>query len=103
MWAVRKMRDRNGNGVPVRTKEQVETILRSHGVDILNDKGYDAVFVFHMGVSDYLGSSMPDEASIAKYVRDLLDDSDGYDGIAFTRFLADCSAKGDPIDWEDMI
>lgn len=102
-WAISKMRDRNGNKVQMKTKEQVESILKSNNVEIENDNGYDKVFVMHMGLSDYLGSSIPDEARLAKYVKDVLDDKDGYDGIALSRFLADCSAKGIPIMWEDVI
>ena len=34
---------------------------------------------------------------------DEMDDPDGYEGMAFSRFLADCNAKGVPIVWEDMI
>lgn len=102
-WAISKMKDRNGNKVAMRSKEQVESVLKSNNVDIQNDYGYDKVFVFHMGISDYMGSSITDEAHIAKYVKDVLDDRDGYDGIAFSRFIADCSAKGVPIIWEDVI
>lgn len=102
-WAISKMRDRNGNKVPMRTKDQVEAMLKSNNVEIENDYGYDAVFVLHMAISDYMGSSISDEPHLTKYVKDVLDDKDGYEGIAFTRFLADCSAKGIPIMWEDMI
>lgn len=102
-FAVSKMRDRNGQKLKMRTKEEVETILRNNNVEIENDYGYDKVFVMHMGLSDYMGSSITDEMHLAKYVKDVLDDEDGYEGIALTRFLADCSAKGMPIVWEDMI
>lgn len=102
-WAISKMRDKNGNKIPMKTKEQVESILKTNNVEIQNDYGYDKVFVMHMGISDYLGSSIPDDARLAKYVKDVLDDKDGYEGIALTRFLADCSAKGMPIMWEDVI
>lgn len=97
------MRDRNDSPIVEKTKEQVESMLRNYGVTINNNFGYDAVFVMHMGMSDYLGSSIIDEAKLARYVKDVLDDRDGYNGIAFTRFLADCTAKGVPIDWEDML
>ena len=29
--------------------------------------------------------------------------SDGYDGLSFTRFVADCIGSGKPVMWEDMI
>ena len=37
------------------------------------------------------------------FVREYLDDSDDYDGLPFTRFLADCIGSGKPVIWEDMI
>ena len=102
-WAVGNMRDRNGRPLQARTKDSIERILSTYGIKLDNDKGYDKVFVFHMGVSDYLGGSIPDEAHIARYVKEVLDDVDGYEGIAFSRFFADCNGKGVPIIWEDMI
>ena len=97
------MIDRSGNKVQMKSKDEVETILKRNNVEINNDQGYDKVFVMHMGLSDYFGSSIVDEAHLARYVKDVLDDEDGYDGIALTRFLADCCAKGVPIIWEDVI
>lgn len=102
-WAVKMMRTRDGGRVTMRTKEQVEQMLRNNGVEIQNNKGYDIVYVTHMAYSDFYGSSLRDEASVARYVKDYLDDVDGYDGIAFTRFMSDCIATGTPVDWEDMI
>ena len=102
-WAVSMMKDRNGAKVKMKTKEEVDTILRANSVELENNRGYDSVFVMHMGLSDYFGSSIPDETHLAKYVKDVIDDRDGYEGIALTRFLADCSAKGVPVIWEDVI
>ena len=102
-WAVSKMRDRSKNKVTMKSKEEVDAILKRNNVEIKNDEGYDAVFVMHMGLSDYFGSSIMDELHLAMYVKDVLDDEDGYEGIALTRFLADCNAKGIPIIWEDVI
>jgi len=102
-WAVSQMRDKNDEKIPIKSKEKVESLLHTYGVEIENDRGYDKVFVYHMGVSDYLGDSVPDDAHLARYVKNVLDDKDGYDGIALTRFLADCNGKGIPVMWEDMI
>lgn len=102
-WAVSKMRDKKGNRVTRKGKDDIESILKKYGVEIENDFGYDKVFVFHMGMSDYYGGSIPDEAHLAQYVKEVLDDKDGYEGIAFTRFLADCNGKGTPVLWEEMI
>lgn len=97
------MKDREGKKLQAQDKEKVEAVLKANSVTLENDKGYDKVFVYNMGRSDYLGSSIADEAHLAKYVKDLLDDKDGYEGIAFNRFLADCIGKGVPIIWEDMV
>ena len=102
-WAVSMMKDRNENRLQMYDKERVDSILRSNGITLDNDKGYDKVFVFNMGRSDYLNSSIMDEAHLAKYVKDVLDDKDGYEGMAFTRFYADCIGKGVPVVWEDMM
>ena len=102
-WAVSQMKDRNGNRLQMYDKERVDNILKTNNVNLDNDKGYDKVFVLNMGRSDYLGSSITDEPHLAKYVKDVLDDKDGYEGIAFTRFYADCIGKGIPIVWEDMM
>ena len=102
-WAVSMMEDRAGNRLVMKSKEQVEAILKAHGIELENDYGYDKVYVMHMGLADYVGSSIIDEAHLAKYVKDVLDDPDGYEGVAFTRFFADCNGKGIPIIWADMI
>ena len=102
-WAVKHMRDRSNKPVAMIDKEAVDDMLRQHGIKLENDKGYDSVFVFHMGKSDYLGSSITGDAALCQYVKDVLDDRDGYDGIAFSRFIADCNAKGEPIIWENML
>lgn len=102
-WAVSQMRDRDGNKIKPKSKEDVDAHLKNIGINLKNDKGYDAVYVYHMGMSDYLGSSVPNEQLLAFFVKDYLDDPDGYDGIAFSRFFADCNGKGCPIMWEDMI
>ena len=102
-WAISKMRNQDDKPIQEKSIEAVESILAKHNVKLENDYGYDKVFVMHMGISDYLGSSIPEESYLARYVKDVLDDRDGYDGIAFTRFVADCGGKGVPIIWEDMI
>lgn len=102
-WAIKNMRDKNDKKITPMKKEEVESILKANGIEIENDYGYDKVFVFHMGLSDYYNGSIPDDPHLARYVKEVLDDKDGYEGIALTRFLADCNGKGIPIIWEDMI
>ena len=69
-----------------------------HLLKMSNDY-YDAVFVANMCKADYLGSSVPDGLHLCLYVKDVIDDVDGYDGIAFNRWYADMCRKGIQVDW----
>lgn len=102
-WAISKMRDRNGKKIEMLPKEKVDAMLKQHGVEIKEDKGYDSVYVFHMIKSDFWGSSITNEQMMAKMVGDIMNDPDGYEGMVFTRFYADCIGSGTPIIWEDYM
>lgn len=102
-FATKKMRDRNGNKLQVSDKASVENTLKANNITIENDKGYDVAYVFNKAKSKCFGSSIMDEAHLAKSVKDYLDDKYGYDGIAFSHFYADCVAQGVPILWEEML
>lgn len=101
-WAVSNMTDRNGNKVKAYDKPKVEAMLAVSNIQLKNDKGYDKVFVANMAQADFLGNSLMNEMQVARYVKDYIDDPDGYDGLPFTRFYADCIGSGTPIEWEDM-
>lgn len=102
-FAINKMttRDSNNNEVPlaVITKEHLQELLSNNNIHIDKDYIYDALFVINMGKADYLGSSIPDENYLARYVNDVINDIDGYDGLPFNRWYADMAHKGIPIDW----
>lgn len=85
------------------TKEQVEKMLESYGINIKRNKMFDAVYVANMCKADFLGKSIPTEEHLALYVKDVLDDVDARDGYVFNRFYADCMFMDNPIDWEDML
>lgn len=92
----------NHGKTPV-TKEKVDEILTNHGISLNNNELYDYVYVYNMGNNDFLGSSIPDEKHLAHYVKDVIDDKDGYDGIVFNRWYADTVSQGIPIEWEEML
>jgi len=102
-WAVSHMRGRDGKKIEMRSLEQVEKILKAYNVELKNDVGYDKVYVMHMCLADYFGSSVIEERYLAMFVKDYLDDPDGYPEIAFSRFMADCIATGTTINWADLI
>ena len=78
-------------------------MLTRYGVTLENDKGYDKVYAANMCKADFYGSSIEDEKHALLYVKDLLDDPDGYDELVFNRFMMDCMGKNIPIIWEDML
>lgn len=98
-FAVSKMK----HGKSPISKEKTDELLRTYGVKLDNNELYDYVYVVNMGNNDYLGSSIPDEKHLALYVKDVIDDKDGYDGIVFNRWYADMSRLGIPIEWEEML
>lgn len=85
------------------TIEQVDNLLRMNNINLENNQLYDYVFVANMCKADYLGSSVIDEMHLAKYIKDTIDDVDGYDGLVFNRWYADMCRKGIVINWEEMI
>lgn len=85
------------------TKEQVEELLAKNGVSIEDTSNYDFVFVANMGKADYLKSSIPDEAHLALYVKDVLDDPDAEDGVTMRRWYATMVANGVGVDWSELL
>ena len=83
--------------------EEFEKSLKRYRVDIPSNNLYDAAYLASMIEADFWGSSIEDEEHMARYIKDVLCDVDGYDGLVFSRFLADCSAKGNVIFWDKML
>ena len=102
-FAVSNMRKDSGEKIAPITKEALDLLLAKNGIELDNKFGYDYVFVANMCKADYLGSSVPDDAHLAKFVKDYCDDPDGYSELPMTRFYADTIGKGIPIIWEDML
>ena len=84
-------------------KDKVDETLNKHNIILDNNVLYDYVYVYNMGYNDFLGSSIPDEKHLAQYVKDVIDDEDGYDGIVFNRWYADTVVLGIPIEWDEML
>ena len=83
--------------------DNLERGLKKYKVDVPSEDIYDAAYIASMVDADFWGSSIRDEEQMFLYIKDVLCDVDGYDGIVFCRFLADCSAKGMPIMWDRML
>lgn len=102
-FAVSLMTKGDGNPIKPFTKDDVNDMMRKHGVQARNDQMYDSVYVANMCVADYLGSSISDEKHMALYVKDVIDDPDAPDGTPFNRWYADMCHAGIAIDWLEML
>lgn len=98
-FAISKMK----HGKQSISKEKIDEILSKHNINLDNNELYDYVYVYNMGNNDFMGSSISDEKHLALYVKDVIDDEDGYDGIVFNRWYADTVRLGIPIEWEEML
>ena len=96
-WAVSRMYKRNSldKKIPIQSwnKDSVDKLLNKYGVTIENKIGYDYVFAANMCIADYYGSSIIDEQHVALFIKDYVDDPDGYEELPFTRFYADCRIR----------
>lgn len=101
-YAVSLMR-KDKKPIQMMPKAEVEGMLKANGVSLENNELYDHVFVANMGRADYLGKSVPNEKYLAMYIKDVIDDEDGYDGLPFNRWLADMAKKGKPINWSEFL
>lgn len=103
LWAVSMMRDRNGKKAKPVEKDELKKMLEEYGAVVENDRAYDVPYVYMIAKMDYLGSSITDEAHLALFVHDYLDDPDGSETRAFDELYIKTIALGIPIDWEDVI
>ena len=106
-FAISKMYKSDTNGrkekVDNITKKDLDILLKTYGVEIENNYLYDAAYVANMCKADFLSRGVPDKHHLCLFVKDMIDDPDGYDGLVFNRWYADMCRKGIPIDWEAML
>ena len=104
-WAASKMY-KNVNGkkqyIQPSTKEQVDNLLKQNNIQLERGKLYDHVYLANMVKADFLGSSVPNEQYLAKYIKDAIDDADAEEGFIFNRYYADTMFMNNPVDWEEM-
>lgn len=107
-FAVSKMRKRNQTSKQIEpiepySKDQVDALLAKYGVQLENSIGYDYVYAANMCKADFLKSSVIDEAHLALYIKDVIDDPDAPDGTTMRRWYVTMVAAGQPIEWSDML
>lgn len=102
-FAVSLMKTANGSIIPI-TKKELEEKLKAQNIVLKYDKLHDAVYVANMCKADYLGSSIPqNDNNLCMYVKDTIDDPDGYDGQPFNRWLSDIVGMHISVDWSEFV
>lgn len=102
-FAASLMTKEGGQSIKPYTLEEVKNILMTFGVHLKNNQLYDHVYVANMCKADFFKSSVPDDAHLAMYIKDVIDDPDAVDGLIFNRWYADMCYKGIAIDWSEML
>lgn len=102
-FAVGLMRGTDDKAITPWSREEVDKLLADNKITLNHNALYDHVFVANMCKADYFKGSIADTIGVAKYIKETIDDPDGYDGLPFTRWYADMRAKRIPIDWEEML
>lgn len=107
-FAISKMASKNSSTGELEklttiAKDTIDNQLKSYNIELKNNELYDYVYVAHMCKADFLGRSIEDDYHMCLYIKDVIDDPDGYDGMVFNRWYADMCRKGIPIDWSEMI
>lgn len=102
-FAVSLMQNEAGAIQPF-TKEQLEQKLKQQNIKLEYNKLYDFVYVANMCKADFLGKSiLNDDLHLCKYIKDVIDDPDGYDGQVFNRWLSDVEGMHIPVDWSEFV
>lgn len=85
------------------SKEFVDKTLEQNNIQLINNIGYDYIFVANMCKADYYGSSISDEKHFALYIKDTIDDEDAAEGTTMRRWYATMVSNGIMVDWEEYI
>lgn len=86
------------------TKEEIDEKLNAQNAKLEYNELHDYVYVANMCKADFLGQSVPDDDyHLCLYIKNVIDDSDGYDGQVFYRWLSDVEGMNIHVDWEEFV
>lgn len=85
------------------SKAEVDALLERYNIALENKTLYDYVYVAAMAKADYWGSSITEEAKLAQFIKDYVDDVDASDETTFRRWLATEVGNGTPVDFYELL
>ena len=78
--------------------------MQQQNIKLQYNKYEDFVYVANMCKADFLGKSVPDDDQhLCMYIKNVIDDPDGYDGQPFYRWLSDIEHMNIVIDWDEFV
>lgn len=98
-YAVQFLKDRNDKPIKPYSKEEVDEMLKKHGVILEKNRAWDYVYVANMAKSDMDSSPLADEKSIAAYIKIVIDDADAADGEIMGCWYTKMIFRRIPVDW----
>lgn len=102
-FAVSMMETDKGEFIPF-TKDVIDQKLAATNTKLQYNVLHDYVYVANMCKADFLGESVVnDDIHLCKYIKNVIDDPDGYDGQVFNRWISDMEGMRIPIDWSEFI
>ncbi len=100
---VERMENRNGTTHHY-SLDEVKSIWHKYKMnDLHNANWYDVMYVMNMAYADFYGRLFTEHHECAMYAYLYISDPDGYEGIAFQRWLADIKAQDDEVPWQRFI
>lgn len=86
------------------TVQQAKKTMESLGLAIPSTSTHgDITYTANMAYADFYPDPIKDEASCLRYAYKVATDPDGYEGMAFCRWMADVYMKHKEIDWEKFV
>lgn len=102
MW--KKDKDGKKQHIEFKDKEEINELLKKHGIEIEYKILYDYVYVYHMIIADLLGNTpIKDELGVLQTVKAMIDDPDNPGGNFFRHWYWDMKDKGKGVDFEDYL
>lgn len=100
-YAIQTLRGADNKPIKPISKDDVDEMLKKHGVKLERNKGWDYVYAANLGKSDMggAGSAPTDEKSLAQYVKRTIDDPDGADGEVMACWYTKMLFRRIPVDW----
>lgn len=107
-FAVGLLRKKNANTgkmerVEKLSKEQVDALLTKYNITIENTYDYDYVYLANKLKVTLFKSSIPDEQHFVLCIKDIMEDSQMGDGEIMRKWDAEMTARGIPIDWDEIV